>query len=62
MGCTEDLVNAAIAGFKDGSLDIWKGEILDNAGNVAVAAGSTLDDAALLSLNWFVSGVNGSVQ
>ena len=59
---TEDLVNTAIAGFKDGSLDIWKGEILDNAGNVTVPAGQTLDDAALLSLNWFVNGVNGSVQ
>jgi basic membrane protein A and related proteins len=59
---TEDLVNTAIAGFKDGSLDIWKGEIKDNAGNVAVAAGQTLDEAALSSLNWFVAGVNGTVQ
>ncbi len=59
---TEEKVNAAIEGFKNGTLDIWAGEIIDNAGNVAVADGATLTDAELLSLSWFVDGVNGSVN
>lgn len=59
---TQEAVDAAIAGFMDGTLDIWAGEILDNEGNVAVPAGETLDDASLLSLYWFVDGVNGSIQ
>lgn len=59
---TEDLVNEAIEGFKNGTLDIWCGEIKDNAGNVVVENGATLDDAALLSMSWFVEGVNGSVS
>lgn len=58
---TEDLVNEAIEGFKNGTLDIWSGELKDNAGNVVVENGATLDDAALLSMSWFVEGVNGSV-
>ena len=58
---TEDVVAEAEAGFLDGSLDIWAGEIKDNEGNVKVAEGETLDDAALLSLDWFVEGVNGTV-
>ena len=59
---TEDLVNEAIEGFKNGTLDIWCGELKDNAGNVVVENGATLDDAALLSMSWFVEGVNGSVS
>lgn len=59
---TEEKVNEAIDGFTDGTLDIWAGEIYDNEGNLAVAAGATLSDAELLSLTWFVDGVNGSVN
>ena len=59
---TEEKVQAAIDGFTNGTLDIWTGEILDNEGNVAVAEGETLSDADLLSLSWFVDGVNGSVN
>lgn len=58
---TEEKVNAAMDGFKNGTLDIWAGPISDNQGSVAVAEGQTLDAAALFSLNWFVEGVNGSV-
>jgi basic membrane protein A and related proteins len=59
---TEVLVNKAIEGFKNGTLDIWAGKISDNKGNVVVEEGKTLDEAALMSLNWFVEGVNGSVS
>ena len=59
---TEEKVNAAIEGFKNGTLDIWAGEIMDNTGNVAVSNGATLTDGELLSMSWFVAGVNGSVN
>ena len=39
-----------------------EGIIYDNEGNVAVAEGETLDDAALLSMDWFVEGVNGTLS
>ena len=59
---TQELIDEAFDGFKNGTLDIWQGEIRDNQGEVKVAEGETLDDAALLSFNWFVEGVNGSVE
>lgn len=59
---TEEKVNAAIDGFKNGTLDIWAGEIKDNAGNVVVANGATLTDPELLTMSWLVEGVNGSVN
>ncbi len=59
---TEEQVNEAEEGFKNGTLDIWAGPISDNQGNVAVAEGKTLDQAALFSMNWFVEGVNGSAS
>lgn len=58
---TQEPLDEAYEGFENGTLDIWAGEIKDNAGNVAVAEGETLDDAALLSMDWFVEGVNGTV-
>ena len=59
---TEEKVNEAIDGFTNGTLNIWEGEIYDNQGNLVVAEGESLSDADLLSLNWFVDGVNGSVN
>ena len=35
--------------------------IRDNAGQVRVPAGSTLDDAAILNMNWLVEGVQGQL-
>ncbi len=58
---TQEIVDKAYDGFANGTLDIWTGEIKDNSGNVVVAKGETLDDAALLSMNWFVEGVNGTI-
>ena len=59
---TEEKVNAAIEGFKNGTLDIWAGELRDNAGNVVVAEGATMSDAELLTMMWLVEGVNGSAN
>jgi len=39
------LANDAIAGLKAGQLDIWKGPIKDNKGNVIVPDGKTIGDA-----------------
>ena len=59
---TEEKVEEAEKGFKDGSLDIWQGEIKDNEGNVVVKEGETMTDEQLLSLDFFVEGVNGTME
>jgi basic membrane protein A len=45
------------AGQTDGSIEIFTGPITDQAGAEKVAAGATLDDGALLSMDWYVAGV-----
>lgn len=55
-------VEAAYQGFADGTLDIWAQEIVDNNGSVVSPEGTTLTDEELLSMFFFVKGVNGSVQ
>lgn len=54
----------AIAQLKDGSLVIYKGELKDNKGNVAIAAGESRPqkDPQLESMDWLVEGVIGSVS
>ena len=59
---TEEKVAEAMEGFKNGTLDIWAGELKDNAGNVVVAEGATMSDAELLSMMWLIEGVNGSAN
>ncbi len=44
-----------------GTLDVFAGPISDNSGQVRVPAGGTLSDAQLLSLNWLVDGVTGTI-
>lgn len=56
------LVEEAEEGFKNGTLDIWQGEILDNEGNVRVEEGATLTEKDLLGMDFFVKGVNGTIQ
>ena len=59
---TQEAVDEAAAGFLTGTLDIWQGEILDNEGNIVVEKDETLSDADLLSMMFFVEGVNGSID
>ena len=59
---TDEKIEEAEKGFKDGSLDIWQGEIKDNEGNVVVKEGETMTDEQLLSLDFFVEGVNGTME
>lgn len=49
------------AGLKDGTLNIWKGPITDQAGKVMVPAGKVADDNFLHGINFYVKGVQGKV-
>jgi basic membrane protein A and related proteins len=44
-------------GQAEGSVDIFAGPIKNQAGEEKVAAGTALDDQALLTLDWYVAGV-----
>jgi len=48
-------------GIIDGSLNPFAGPIKDNTGAAKVPAGSALTAKDLMSINWYVSGVEGSV-
>ncbi len=51
-----DAVKASII---DGSFHPFQGPINNQAGEQVVAAGETLDDGALLGMDWYVEGVQG---
>ena len=48
-------------GIIDGSLHPFQGPIKNQAGEVVVAEGETLDDGALLGMDWYVEGVQGQL-
>lgn len=55
-------VEAARAGFVDGSLTLYEGPLRDNQGNMILAAGERAandDNAFKLSVDWLVEGVIG---
>lgn len=45
----------------DGKFDVFHGPIKDNQGKERVAAGQKMDDKAMLSFDWFVDGVDGTI-
>ncbi len=56
----EDVVAAAEAtrnGIADGSAPVFAGPITDQSGTERVAAGEQIEDAGLLSMDWYVAGV-----
>jgi simple sugar transport system substrate-binding protein len=56
----EDVIAAANmteAGIVDGSAPVFAGPILNQAGEEKAAAGTALDDKAILSMDWYVEGV-----
>jgi len=55
-------VEEAKAGLKAGTLDIFKGPIVDNTGKVRLAKGVAADDKWLGSVDFYVKGVEGKVQ
>ena len=60
----EDVRAAADAthkGILDGTLHPFTGPIKNQAGETVVAAGESLDDGALLGMDWYVEGVQGKL-
>ncbi len=57
----KDLVAKTKAGIADGSYQIFKGPLLDNAGKEVLAKDAVGDDKMLGSLNFYVKGVEGKV-
>ncbi|MBU7006215.1 BMP family ABC transporter substrate-binding protein [Phosphitispora fastidiosa] len=55
------LVDAKKKEIVDGTWDVFTGPIKDNTGKERVAAGAKLTDQEMLSLDWFVEGVDGTV-
>lgn len=53
-----DAVKAAIV---DGTLHPFAGPIKNQAGEVVVKEGETMDDGALLGMDWYVEGVQGKL-
>jgi len=50
------------AKIKDGSFNIFAGPIMAQDGTEKVAAGSAVDDGGQLSMDWFVKGVEGTIE
>lgn len=48
--------------IESGEWDVFWGEIKDNTGNVRQQAGQKMADDAMLTMDWFVEGVIGSVN
>lgn len=59
---TKGLIDAAAAKIKDKSWDVFTGPIKDQSGAVKVAEGAKLTDEEMLSMDWFVEGVEGSTK
>jgi basic membrane protein A len=55
------LVNAKKRDIVRGKLHPFAGPVADNAGKLVVPAGKTLSDQEMLSFNWFVEGVEGTL-
>lgn len=55
------LVDTAKAGLKDGSLQIFKGPLIDSTGKEVLAKDAVADDAWRAGINFYVKGVEGKV-
>lgn len=52
-----DAADKIIAGWKDGTYDVFTGPIFDQQGNQKVAKGERMKDADLAVIDWYVKGV-----
>lgn len=57
----KDKVEKVKAGLKDGSFQIWKGPIVDNAGKERVKKDETANDEFLLGIDFYVKGVDAKM-
>ena len=55
-------IDTAKAAIVDGSLQVFSGPIKGQDGTVMVQEGQTLTDDEMLSMMWFVEGVEGSIE
>ncbi|MEG1501287.1 MAG: BMP family ABC transporter substrate-binding protein, partial [Clostridiales bacterium] len=58
---TKEAVEAAKSKILSGDLYVFAGPLKDNQGNEKVAQGKAMTDEEILSFNWFVEGVIGTV-
>ncbi|MDF2504155.1 MAG: putative ABC-type transport system, periplasmic component/surface lipoprotein [Clostridium sp.] len=58
----KEKVEAAKADIISGKNKIFQGPIKDQKGTVKVQAGSSLTDKDIKEMNWFVEGVDGTIQ
>ncbi len=59
---TKKLVNAMRREIKLHSFHVFEGPIYDQKGNLAIQTGQMVTDKELLSMNWFVEGVVGTLS
>jgi len=57
----QDLVNEKKEEFINGTFDVFTGPIYDNKGELRVAEGETMSIEDILTMNWLVKGVNGTI-
>ena len=55
------MVEEKMAAIKSGKLAVFTGPIKGQDGSIKVAAGKSLDDKAIDSINWYVEGVEGKL-
>ncbi len=55
------IATATVAAIKSGKNKVFTGPILDQAGASKLAAGASMDDAALNSMQWLAQGVEGKL-
>jgi basic membrane protein A len=59
---TQEAVEKARAAIIDGSLNVFAGPIKDQTGTVRIPEGSAMTFDEMMSVDWFVQGVEGSIQ
>lgn len=59
---TQEAVDKARAAIIDGSLNVFAGPIKDQTGTVKIPEGSAMTFDEMMSVDWFVQGVEGKIQ
>lgn len=57
----QNLVKTKKQEMINGKFDVFQGPILDQSGKLRVKKGQNMSDKEILSMNWFVKGVNGTI-
>ncbi|MEY7999225.1 BMP family ABC transporter substrate-binding protein [Clostridium sp. Mt-5] len=58
----KSLVSKDRSNIINGKLNVFEGPIYDQSGNLKVAKGQKLTDEQMLSINWFVKGIEGTIS